>query len=176
MVACLVRGQVRKTLCLITILFSTIILNANKPDKKQLFPSYSVNKYGTLIGIQRGNYFNIQLGAELQRKQIKLKNPKTIAALGLIEYAWETNTVGLKVGSYFKTGRAGFTMGANFTAISDFDNYRIGISPALGFKFIGFHGVLSYNALFYNRDVIPYNNLHLSIRYFITRKRKVKKK
>ena len=144
-------------------------------DKKKK-TKFSVNKYGTLIGIQRGQFFNIELGVEQQKKQIKLKNPNTIAWAFNMEYAWEPNTLGYKLGGWFKTGRMGFTYGANAVGTTNFERYNIGVAPTLGFKLIGFHLITSYNIFLNKKAEYDYNTMHVSIRYFISRQRKFSKK
>ena len=57
-----------------------------------------------MVGIQRGNYFTIEAGIEQQRKQIKIKKPKTLAFQGIVEYAWKPNTIAFKPGAWLKTG------------------------------------------------------------------------
>lgn len=152
------------------------LFKANAGDKKKLFPEYSVTKYGTVLGIQRGNFFNVELGVERRHKQIKLKNPNSWALNGVLEYAWESNTMGLKLGSWFKTGRTGLTYGANLLGVSDFENFRPGIAPSIGFSIRGIHAQASYNAILLNKELIPYNTLHLSIKLFISRSSQIHKK
>lgn len=161
------------------LLFSTTLLADNpyelKFGNKKKKPKFSVNKYGTLIGIQRGKFFNIELGVEQQKKQIKIQSPNTIAWAFNMEYAWATNTLGYKLGGWFKTGRMGFTYGANAVGATNFDQFNYGIAPALGFKFVGFHLISSYNILLNPKVDFDYNTMHVSIRYFLTRKRKFSK-
>jgi hypothetical protein len=137
-------------------------------------PKYSMNKYGTLVGIQRGKYFNIELGVEQQRKQVKFSKPNTWAGNARFEYSWDNNSLGFKTGAWYKSGRMGFTFGGDLVGCSDFEKYNLGIAPAIGFKIIGFHAVASYNLLFFDKS-FNYNTLHLSIRYFISRNRDLKR-
>ena len=138
---------------LISFLFFIIFFNAQaydfnlyKDKKKGFLPNYSVTKYGTLIGIQRGKFFTLELGIEQQRKELKLVKPNTFSWNALLEYAWEPNTMGLRGGVWYKTGRASLTVGADVIGTSNFDQYNIGLAPAVGFKLVGFHIIASYNA------------------------------
>lgn len=143
--------------------------------KKSFLPAYSVTKYGTLVGIQRGKYFTLELGLEQQRKELKLIKPNTFAWNALLEYAWEPNTMGLRGGVWYKTGRAALTLGADVIGTSNFEQYNIGLAPSVGFKLVGFHIIASYNAFLSEKVDFDYNTLHLSIRYFISRKRDFKR-
>ena len=140
----------------------------------KLFPKVSTNKLGTLIGIQRGKFFTIELGIEQQKKQVKIIKPRTIAWNFVMEYAWASNTFGYKLGSWYKHGRADFTYGLNAIAFTDFEKVKPGLSPEIGFKFIGFHFITSYNFLLNSNADFEQNTFHLSIRYFVSRKRKFK--
>jgi hypothetical protein len=137
---------------------------------KYKFPEVTVRKYGTLVGIQRGKYSFIELGVEQQFKQLTLKSPRTFAWNALLEYSWDANSLGLKVGSWYKAGRMGFTFGGDVIGASDFTNYKVGVAPALGFKVIGIHALASYN-FFIKKEELRYNTLHLSLRYYISRSR-----
>ena len=149
-------------------------LQLKAENEFKLFPKITTNKLGTLIGIQRGKFFTIELGIEQQKKQVKLFKPKTIAWNFVVEYAWQSNTMGYKLGSWYKPGRAAFSYGINAIAFTDFDQVKPGFSPELGFKLIGFHFITSYNFLFNNSANFEQNTFHLSIRYFLSRKRKFK--
>ena len=164
------------------ILCLSLLIQANaydfssfKDKKKGFLPNYSVTKYGTLIGIQRGKFFTLELGIEQQRKELKLVKPNTFSWNALLEYAWEPNTMGLRGGVWYKTGRASLTVGADVIGTSNFDQYNIGLAPAVGFKLVGFHIIASYNAFITQKVDYDYNTLHLSIRYFISRKRDFKR-
>lgn len=159
----------------LSILLAFITFLGFADDRKKIFPDYSVTRYGTVVGIQRGQYFNVELGVERRHKQLKLIKPNSWALNGILEYAWETNTMGLEIGSWFKTGRTGLTYGANLLGISDFENFRPGIAPSVGFIIRGLHAQASYNAILKNKELIPYNTLNLSVKLFISRSKEVHK-
>ena len=145
--------------------------SAYADNNKDFLPKFSVNKYGTLVGIQRGKQSFIELGIEKQKKQIKLSDPNTIAWNSLLEYSWDANALGLKFGSWYKTGRMGLTYGLNALGTSNFTKYNFGIAPQIGFKIIGFHAMASYNLFAIQKNTFNYNTLHISIRYYISRDR-----
>lgn len=142
---------------------------------KDWFPKYSVRKFGTLIGIQRGQFFTIEAGIEQQFKKLQLKKPTAWAWNAHLDYAWKPNTLSFKTGSWYKDGRAGFTLGGSAVGASDFENFSAGVSPEIGIKLLGFHVLASYNFFFINPKAVETNNLHLSIRYFISRNRDIKR-
>lgn len=162
-----------RNLLLILLAGSLISAKAIAPPTG-IIPELRTIKTGMLVGIQKGTYFGIELGAERQWKEIKLKKPFTWAVSATGEYQFEANNLGFKAGPWFKWGRADFTYGANFTLMSDFTHYRTGISPTIGFKIIGFHIIASYNVLWGDPSLITYNKLHLSVRYYISKERKFK--
>lgn len=159
---------------------NTSFFSRNKEEKDGIFnkpfPKFKVtrNKQGFLIGYQKGKYDAIELGLERQWKQIRLKSPATIAGAVTMEYQFNSNVLGYKIGPWIKFGRMDFTYGTNLFAFSDFEHWRIGISPALGFKLFGFHFISSYNIPFNSNQLIEFNKLHVSIRYFISKKRNLK--
>jgi hypothetical protein len=159
------------TVLAIIILFSSRIVAHEPPVLLRPLPELNTVKTGLLIGIQKGKYFGLELGMERQWKEIKLKKPRTFAIAATGEYQFEANTVGFKVGPWWKFGRADFTYGINATVLSDFDNSKFGVSPAIGFKLIGFHILASYNITSGTGPYTDFNKLHLSLRYYISKSR-----
>jgi hypothetical protein len=162
----------RKYILVILTFLSCLNLKATDTLSLTKFelPKFSTNKTGTLIGIQRGSYFFIQAGVEQQRKQLRLKKPNTLAWNTLFEYTWSENALGLRVGGWFKTNRIGFTYGADLLGASDFTKYNLALTPSIGFKLVGFHALVNYNLFFFQKE-FNYNQLNLSIRYFISKRR-----
>ena len=134
-------------------------------------PTITTTKSGLLIGIQKGKYDGFEIGYEKQWKQVKLVKPKTIGFSITGEYLFKANGFGVKAGPWVKFGRTDFTYGANVIAVTKFNQPALGFSPAIGFKLLGFHGQLHYNLIQSGTDY-DYNKLHVSLRYFISRKRK----
>lgn len=158
---------------LLIILFHSLLF-VKASDNLGILPELRTIKTGLVIGAQKGQYFGVELGMERQWKEIKLKKPFTWAIAANGEYHFGSNNIGFKAGPWFKWGRADFTYGANFTLLSDFTNYRIGVSPAIGFKLIGFHLLASYNLLGGSSSFTDYNKLHLSLRFFLSKDRQFK--
>ena len=127
------------------ILFSSKLWSCEPPIVLNPLPELNTIKTGLLIGVQKGKYFGIELGMERQWKEIKLKKPRTFAIAATGEYQFQANTLGFKVRPSWKFGRADFTYGFNATVLSDFEYNKFGISPAIGFKLLGFHLLASYN-------------------------------
>jgi hypothetical protein len=144
------------------------------PSFMNPIPELNTIKTGLLIGVQKGKYFGVELGMERQWKEIKIKKPLTYAIAATSEYQFEANTIGFKAGPWVKFGRADFTYGINLTVLSDFEFYKFGISPAIGFKFIGFHLLVSYNITNNIGPLVNYNKLHLSLRFFLSKNREFK--
>lgn len=129
-------------------------------------------KTGFLIGYQQGTFSAVEVGIERQWKEMKLVKPTTLAMTFTMEYQFKANTIGYKIGPWMKTGRMDFSYGANFTVFSDFTNYRAGVTPGLGIKLLGFHIISGYNIIFGRPSFTDFNRLHLSVRYYISKKRK----
>lgn len=159
-------------LLLITLITLFISIKGLATEPIGILPELKTIKTGMLIGVQKGKYFGIELGAERQWKEIKLKKPFTWAIAATGEYQFGANNLGFKAGPWFKWGRADFTYGMNLTLISDFEYSRFGVSPSIGFKLIGFHILASYNLLGGDSNFTTYNKLHLSLRYYISKDRK----
>lgn len=149
---------------------SSYALNGDPPFKP--FPKLDITttKTGLIIGYQQGQFSGVELGMERQWKQLKLKKPRTLAVTANAEYLFQTNNLAFRAGPWVKFGRMDFTYGADLLVASDFENTRIGASPNIGFKLIGFHVLAGYNFIS-QRDSFNHNSLHLSIRYFLSKSR-----
>ena len=160
--------------CLLMCMFFGNIYSTEPPTLFPPLPELNTIKTGMLIGVQKGKYFGIEMGMERQWKEIKLVKPRTFAIAATGEYQFVANTLGFKAGPWVKYGRMDFTYGINATILSDFDNTKFGISPAVGFKLIGFHLLASYNITSGKEPFTEYNKLHLSLRYYISKDREFK--
>lgn len=156
------------------LLLHGVFRSNTPPSFANPIPELNTIKTGLLIGVQKGKYFGVELGMERQWKEIKLKKPFTWAIAATGEYQFEANTIAFKAGPWVKFGRADFTYGVNATLLSDFENYKFGISPAIGFKLIGFHLLVSYNITNTSGLFVDYNTLHLSLRFFLSKHREFK--
>jgi hypothetical protein len=154
----------RKTIIINSILLLAINCNAQ-------FPSISTTKSGLLIGVQRGKFNGFEIGFEKQWKQVKLVKPKTFGISATGEYLFNSNSLGFKAGPWIKFGRTKFTYGANVLAAAKFNKSQMAFAPTIGIKLLGFHALASYN-FFRNSQEFDYNKFNVSVRYFISRKRK----
>lgn len=137
----------------------------------QVLPKVNTTKTGLLIGIQKGKFDGFEIGFERQWKQVKLIKPRTVGLSVTGEYLFKANGFGIKAGPWVKPGRTSFTYGANLLAATKFNQPALGFAPSVGFKLLGFHGQVSYNFI-KNGEEFDYNKLNVSLRYFISRKRK----
>ena len=102
--------------------------------KKKPLLEISVKKSGPYLGLQRGKYTVVEIGAERQWKQIRLKNPQTHAAHFGFNYNFKYNILGYDMGYWFKTERLGLTYGGNIFMRTNFDKTRVGFAPVIGYK------------------------------------------
>lgn len=133
------------------------------------------NSYGPIIGLQRGKYTFLEIGAEYHWRKIRLKNPKIYSVGGNFEYNFGHNLLGYKFGFWTKQNRVDLTYGANIMYLTDFNNNKVGLSPTLGFRLIGFHIITGYNFTL-GDEALKYNTLHIALRYFIPSENKLKVK
>jgi len=136
-------------------------------------PQIKTVKSGLILGLQNGKYTAFEIGGERHWKKIKLKNPTTIAVNAIMEYQFKSNVFGLKPGFWFKTNRLGFTYGSSITFLSDFDYTRWGIAPQLGFRFLIFHGLASYNITVGPKAFEEFNRLNVALRIYLNKDRKI---
>lgn len=156
----------------LAFLFLNIFISAHCGGDEFAKTKITKTKSGLLLGYQQGKFFTVELGLERQWKQMKIKKPLTIAGAFTMEYQFDANVIGYRVGPWMKFGRMDLTYGANAILFSDFERYRIGVDPAIGFKLVGFHIITGYNIMF-GSEAFDYNTIHLSIRYYFSQKRKL---
>jgi len=140
------------------------------PFKKSL--DVSIKKTGPYVGLQRGKYTVLELGAERQYKQIKLKTARTHAFHMGFSYNFKYNVLGYEAGYWIKPSRIGLTFGANLVFRTDFDRSRIGIAPVVGYKLFGFHLQTGYHFLT-GSNSFETNTFFVSLRFVLIRDRDV---
>lgn len=131
----------------------------NKKD-----PLLTVNKSGPYLGIQRGKYNSIEFGYEVQKKEVKLLKPNTIAFNIGFDYNLNTNIMGFSLGVWDKPSRIDFTYGASLITKTNFDDFRVGVSPMIGYKISIAHLQLGYNIIANTGNFENTNTLFISIR------------
>jgi hypothetical protein len=135
-------------------------LNLQSPEFK-----IQARSYVFLIGIQRGKYTFLELGAEKHWTKVRLIHQRTYALGGNMEYNFGKNVLGYKISAWTKVGRLNFTYGVNLCYFTDFDHSRYGAGPAIGFRLLGFHLINGYNFTFGNSELVNYNKLYITLRY-----------
>lgn len=134
-------------------------------------PKVSITKSGPFIGIQRGRYTVLELGAERQWKRLKLVKPITHAALIGMHYNFLHNVIGADMGYWFKIGRLNFTYGANLVYRSNFDVNSFGFAPVIGYKIFQFHLQAGYHFLTKPKYEFETNKLFVSLRFVLINNR-----
>ena len=156
----------------IYFLFSFLILLSFESAHGQLSsdflkkkdPLLTVNNSGPYLGIQRGKHNSIEFGYEVQKKEIKLLKPNTIAFNIGFDYNLNTNIMGFSLGVWDKPSRIDFTYGASLITKTDFDDYRVGVSPMVGYKISIAHLQLGYNIISSTGNFENTNTLFICIR------------
>jgi hypothetical protein len=159
------------------ILFITMVLVCQKSVASDPFlielPKVKTVKSGLILGLQNGKYTAFEIGGERHWKKLKIKNPTTVAVNAIMEYQFKSNVFGIKPGIWVKTNRLGFTYGSSIAFLSDFEYTRWGIAPQIGFRFLIFHGLVSYNATVGPKVFEEYNKLNVALRVYLNKDRKV---
>ena len=86
---------------------------------------------------------------------------------------FKSNVLGFKSGFWFKTNRLVFTYGSSITFLSDFTYSRWGIAPQIGFRFLIFHGIASYNITLGPKAFEEFNRLNIALRVYLNKDRKI---
>ncbi len=123
------------------------------------------NGFGAIVGVQQGRYTFIELGGETTWRKVRLSRPHTYGVGGTAEFNFN-GIWGLKAYGWVKPARFDFTYGSNLVYYTNFEGSRIGISPNLGYKLLGFHFLVGVNLLAGNRDLTQYNTFYFTIRYY----------
>ncbi|MDB5245846.1 MAG: hypothetical protein JWQ40_240 [Segetibacter sp.] len=137
-------------------------------DRRKLFQ----RNRGMIIGLQKGRFTSLELGAEAHWRKISLLKPHIIGATLNMEYNFEKNIVGYKAGMWMKRGRINLTYGANVGYFTNFkEGNRFGIGPSVGFRLLGLHLINGYNFLTDDKSKpgetpIEVNSLYMSLRYY----------
>lgn len=144
-------------------------LHITLPDFK-----ISAKSYGMLLGVQRGKFTFLELGVERHWSKVKLIKPKTYSLGANMEYNFGNNVLGYKLSGWMKIGRVNLTYGANICYYTNFDQNRIGLGPAIGFRLLGFHLVNGYNFTVGSDEFKEFNTLYVSLRYFFPLDKKIR--
>jgi hypothetical protein len=122
--------------------------------------------YGMIGGLQKGKLVFLDLGAEYHWRKISLFNPRLYSATANMEYNLRNNVLGYKVGAWMKRGRVDLTYGLNFAYYTNFNYQKFGVTPTVGFRLLGFHGLTGYNLLTGDKELTEVNNFYVALRYY----------
>ncbi|HEY8402601.1 MAG TPA: hypothetical protein VIK89_15135 [Cytophagaceae bacterium] len=131
---------------------------------------------GLLVGIQKGKYTYLELGAERHWKTIRLIKPRMYSASLHAEYSFENNQAAYKAGFWTRRGRLDLTFGGYINYFTDFTCSAVGMAPTIGFRLLNFHLLNGYNINFFDNGLTNYNKLYFSLRFFVPYKNKLKLK
>lgn len=132
-----------------------------------------VRKSGPYVGIQRGKYTILELGAEMQWKQVKLKQAVTQALHTGFNYNFKYNVLGYDLGYWIKPSRLGLTYGGNLVMRTDFNENRVGFAPVFGYKLVGFHLQTGYHFLSRSAYFTETNGFFISLRFVLINNRDI---
>jgi hypothetical protein len=152
--------------------------NSNQKKKK------TIVKTGPYIGIQSGRFYAGEVGVERQWKEGKLMGPNTHALHFGVNYTYDflywNPVLGYDIGYWFRKSNLGLTYGGTLCMRTNFDDYRFGITPTLGYKIWQIHVQTGYHLLypFYILDKGTFysNTIFLSARFVLVNDREVKTK
>jgi hypothetical protein len=133
----------------------------------------TIRKSGPYIGLQRGKYTVLEIGGEMQWKQVKLKSAVTHAVHAGFNYNFKYNVLGYDLGYWVKPSRLGLTYGGNLVLRTDFDENRLGFAPVLGYKLFGFHLQTGYHFLSRASQFTETNGFFVSLRFVLINNRDV---
>ncbi|MCE3296602.1 MAG: hypothetical protein K0R65_2316 [Crocinitomicaceae bacterium] len=144
-----------------------------RKDKIKI-PTVSTKKAGPYIGFQKGKYNAIEFGGEFQYKKIKLMHPSTHGFRFGTNYDFQENVLGFDAAYWHQRARLGLTYGAILSHRTDFEESRLGVSPAMGFRLLQFHLQTGYT--FYTRATYfdNYNTFWIALKFTLINQRDIK--
>lgn len=143
-------------------------------NEKLDLPEVRVLKSGPYLGIQRGDYWVGELGAEFQWKRIQLKTATTHGIHTGFNYNFNHNILGYDLGYWIKPSRLGLTYGGNLLLRTDFAENKFGFAPCIGYKLFGFHLQTGYQFLSGSKEMKGVNTFFLSLRFVLINHRDTK--
>lgn len=130
-----------------------------------------LKKTGPYFGYARGKFDTFELGVEHQIKKIRIKKPPTHAFHLGFNYNFKQHLMGYELGYWFRDGRLGLTYGGDFVLRTDFDNSRVGLGPAIGYKILAFHLQTGYHFLTKNAAMPETNTFFIRLRFTLIKER-----
>jgi hypothetical protein len=160
----------RKSISVWIIIYSTLPCFGQNERKFEL-PEVRVMKSGPYIGVQRGNYWVGELGAEFQLKKIQLKTAVTHGVHTGFNYNFTNNILGCDMGYWIKSSRFGLTYGGNLLLRTDFNKQMLGFAPTIGYKLFGFHAQTGYQFLTGTKEIKGINTFFVNLRFVLINRR-----
>ena len=144
----------------------------------------TIVKTGPYFGVQSGRYYAGEIGVERQWKEGKLKSPNTHSLHFGVNYTFDFSrlnpVLGYDLGYWFRKSNLGLTYGTTLCMRTNFQSYRFGITPTLGYKVWQLHVQTGYHFLYpfyaFDKNTFDSNTLFLSVRFVIVNDREVKSK
>ena len=164
--------------------FSSIVCGQGFFDKmKDKKSNKKIIKTGPYFGIQSGIFYAGEFGVERQWKQGKLISPNTHAFHFGVNYSYDFSrwnpVLGYDIGYWFRKSNVGLTWGGSLCMRSNFQDYRFGVVPTIGYKVWQVHIQTGYHILYPFKSSDPNsfvsNTLFLSARFVLVNDRDVKK-
>lgn len=141
---------------------------------KLKLPQVHVHKSGPYIGIQRGAFSSVELGAEFQWKKIQLMTALSNGIYVGCNYNFASNTLGYATGYWIKPSRLGLTYGGNILYFTDFKHRNLAFAPSVGYKLMGFHATAGYQILSMKGTPTGVNSLYVCLRFVLINQRDTK--
>lgn len=148
--------------------------NAGPGDDEEGSLKVVSRSYGTILGLQRGKYTFLDVGFEYHWRKIRLTKPRLYSLGGNFKYNFGHNILGYKFGFWYKPGRISITAGGYLVYYTDFEQHRVGLSPAIGVRLLGFHLINGYNFTVGSEEFKTYNTLYIALRYYFPLENKIK--
>jgi len=144
----------------------------------------TIVKTGPYFGVQSGRFYAGEIGMERQWKQGKLKSPSTHAAHFGVNYSYDFSNwnpiLGYDIGYWHRKDNISMTFGGTLCVRTNFEQYRYGFTPVIGYKVWQIHLQTGYQFLFpilkSSDNYFPANTIFLSARFVVVNDREVKKK
>lgn len=135
-------------------------------------PTLKVRRSGPYIGLQQGKYNLFELGGEIQFKKAKLIRPTIHGFRFGLNYDIKNEVLGYEAGYWYQHSRVGLTYGILLSYRTNFDHGRIGLAPALGFRFTQFHLQTGYHFLSASTAFKECNTFFIALKFVLINKRK----
>ncbi len=153
--------------------FTQQLIQSLNSSNFTLLPKVKSKKSGPYFGYQRGKYDVFELGGEFQHKKIAFTHPKTFALSFGTNYSFKENVLGFDLRYWYQQARIGLTYGVYASHRTNFDESRIGIAPAIGFRLLQFHLQAGYTFYSNATNFDNYNDFFISLKFTLINNRDI---